>query len=877
MLGNSLKTKIIFQVIVTLLTCFLIGSGFYYFHTKKKQALFIKNKARKLVEQLSISLREPLWNVDEDLTKELILSEMTDKDIYGILVFDEKGKLFVGIVRDASWNLKEFQGNRLPNGQDLITARHSIRILIDREEKLLGSAEVFLSPKFLNQSLNRRILITVTQFGCLTIVVAILLLIIMEKVILQRIDKLVEGVSFVANRDFSHKLPDLGNDEIGFLADQYNFMLNRLVKYEKELNQRIKRWEVTLRSIGDGVIVTDKVGKITLMNEVACILTGWNEDDAMGRSLDDVFHIINEFSREPVRSPVKKVMESGKIVGLANHTLLISKDGREIPIKDSAAPIKDEDGNLLGIVLVFTDISVEVDLLKKIENSAMIERGLVEVANVLVAITDRKGRLLFWNRAAERITGYLREDILGKDVGWSLIYPDKVYRDKMLERVEEVMTKGRSIQGEESRVTTKNGEKKIISWYSVALIQRDRKAIGCLHVGIDITEKKRLEKEVLKNKTMEALSFFAGGIAHDFNNILTGILGNVSLLKHTESLVKVRERLDLLEKGVYKASSLVSQLLSFSQKGVPVKEVTSLETLLRESIEFVLTGSSIKCELDIETPLWEVEVNPVQISQIIQNIVINAIQASEGISKKIQVSAKNVCFDSKKTVGDKTISPGRYVEISVIDQGVGIHPKNLKRIFDPFFTTKETGHGLGLAICYSIIKSHQGEIVVESELGRGTKFRIFIPALLEGKSLSNKKSQESKKDYVFSGRVLVLEDDEMIGEISKELLKSLGFEDVVVVREGLAAVKEYKDAKGKGQGFKLVIVDLTIAGGMGGKDSMNEILKIDPQAIGIVSSGYITDPVMVNYEKYGFKGVLKKPYTFGEMKKVISSVLSLDS
>ncbi|GAB6162113.1 hypothetical protein JCM12298_12720 [Desulfothermus naphthae] len=869
---NSLKTKIVFWVVLILLIVYMGGGLFFYNYSKNNVFNSINKKTKLFIKRLKVSAIGPLWNMDKKGAIRLLRGEMVDKDVYAIVLLDEDNLLFAGLSRDENWQIKRISDFKKLDTENLIYNYADIWINTGHKKEKIGSVHVFVTPKFVYQKLKNSMLHSLAQFGLIILFLCVLLIVLIQRIIINRINKLAKGLSSVSQRNFSQKIPELGQDELGFLAKQYNFMLQELKKYEEELLLLTRRREVTLRSIGDGVIVTDSHGKIEIMNEVACRLTGWSEDEAKGKNIDEVFVILNEVTRKRVEAPVKKVINQGTVVGLANHTVLISRNGREIPIKDSAAPIKDDQGNILGVVMVFSDISVEVDLLKKIDRSIMFQRGLMDVVNVLILVTDKDHKLLFGNRAAEKITGYLRREVLGTVRGWELIYPDEEYRKRMLQLVHNVMATGIPIEGGESKVVTKKGDKKVISWYCTCLRGKDGKARGVLHVGIDVTEKKILEKEILKRQTLEALSLFAGGIAHDFNNILTSIMGNISLMKYSHSIIDIRKRLDLIEKAVNHASSLVSQLLSFSKKGSPSKEVTSLRKIVKETVQFVLTGSNIRWNVDIIEPLYKVNIAPIQISQILQNIIINAKQACEQVENpRINIYVRTREIKTRTKMGNKILNPGRYVEIAITDNGQGISEDKMDKIFDPFFTTKEKGHGLGLAICYSLIKAHNGEILVESSLGIGTTFRIFIPAL-DTKDIEGDEKLKENGKIQFSGKVLLLEDDVMIAEVTTELLKHLGFEEIVLATHGDEAINLYQDALNRGEKFRLVILDLTIPGGKGGEEVIKELLKIDPDVVGIVSSGYTHDPAMVNYKKYGFKGSLKKPYTIKELEKVLKEI-----
>jgi two-component system cell cycle sensor histidine kinase/response regulator CckA len=351
----------------------------------------------------------------------------------------------------------------------------------------------------------------------------------------------------------------------------------------------------------------------------------------------------------------------------------------------------------------------------------------------------------------------------------------------------------------------------------------------------DISDRKRMEDELLKTHKLDSLGTLAGGIAHDFNNLLTGILGNISL---------VREQPDLTERSVarlrdaYKAANraqdLTRQLSTFSKGGAPIKTTASIAQLLKDCAGFVLRGTSVQGKFSIPDNLWPVDMDAGQISQVIDNLIINASQAMPN-GGPVLVRAANVVVNKGHSL---PLKEGRYVRVSVADQGTGIPKDHLRKIFDPYFTTKQRGSGLGLATSYSIIKRHGGMVTVRSKVGVGTTFYFFLPASShELDALTEQTVQEATG----KGRILVMDDEELIRKLAKELLMELGYE-VSLAREGSEAIDIYKQAMSDTRPFDLVIMDLTIPGGLGGKQTISALLEIDPHVKTIVSSGYSNDP-----------------------------------
>jgi len=385
----------------------------------------------------------------------------------------------------------------------------------------------------------------------------------------------------------------------------------------------------------------------------------------------------------------------------------------------------------------------------------------------------------------------------------------------------------------------------------------------------NITEKHLLEEERLKTQKLESIGTLAGGIAHDFNNLLQGIFGYISMAKMTlDRKEKSLAMLEQAEKALHQSVNLTTQLLTFSKGGKPVKKRISLEPVIQNAAKFALSGSRSVCTILVDYGLWQAEADEGQISQVIQNIVLNADQAMpEG--GQVEITAKNV-HASDKTLS-QSLQKGNYVVILIKDSGIGISDQYFGKIFDPYFTTKEKGSGLGLATSYSIIKNHNGMIEVSSTKDKGSTFSIYIPALAEQKE--DPVMPATAATAMRTGRVLLMDDEQVVREVAGELIKALGHE-VEFAAHGDEAVDKFKTAQQGGKPFDLVILDLTIRGGMGGVETVRQLLKIDPQVKAIVSSGYSDDAATANYEKQGFRTFLKKPYDLEALREVLNKLIT---
>jgi len=374
----------------------------------------------------------------------------------------------------------------------------------------------------------------------------------------------------------------------------------------------------------------------------------------------------------------------------------------------------------------------------------------------------------------------------------------------------------------------------------------------------------RNEKELQKLERLESLGILAGGIAHDFNNILTAVVGNLSLAKrHIDPENKAFQLLTQMEKSLSRAQCLTQQLLTFAKGGAPIKKLASISELMKDTITFALRGSNVKSEFLMSDTLWPVEIDAGQISQVLHNLAINAKQAMPH-GGTIKIYAENVTIEAKDAL---PLQEGRYLKISLQDEGIGISKENLSHIFDPYFTTRKEGTGLGLAVVFSIIKKHGGYITAESQEGNGSAFHIYLPA--SEKEFSEAKGIEKEKLHFSEGRILVMDDQEIVREITGEILIFLGYQ-AEFSTNGEEAIELYKKARESGKPFDAVILDLTIPGGIGGREVIQELREIDPDVKAIVSSGYSNDPIMSDYRQYGFSEVITKPYSIEEFSKALN-------
>jgi two-component system, cell cycle sensor histidine kinase and response regulator CckA len=491
-------------------------------------------------------------------------------------------------------------------------------------------------------------------------------------------------------------------------------------------------------------------------------------------------------------------------------------------------------------------------------------RNIIETIQDGYYEVNRAGNLTFFNDVMCEITGYSREELTNTSYRQLM---DEDNAEKILREFNKVRATGSFNKVFDHEITRKDGTTRNVT-ISISLIRDslDRPS-GFRGICLDITERKRAEGQLLRIEKLESLGVLAGGIAHDFNNILTSILGNISLAKISPQVPDtVTRRLGEAEKGIGRARNLTQQLLTFSRGGSPIKKTASISELVSDSCEFAARGSNVRCALSVPDYIYPVEVDVGQISQVISNLIINAEHAMpEG--GVILVRVENVEVTEEDGL---SLTNGKYVKLSIQDRGVGIPGKILPKIFDPYFTTQKTGSGLGLATAHSIVKNHGGLITAESEMGVGTTFHIYLPA--SEKAMTEPNGTDG--GFVTGeGRILLMDDEVTIRDMAREMLLMLGYE-VDVAKDGTEACALYRSAKDSGNPYTAVILDLTIPGGMGGKETLRKLVEIEPNIKAIVSSGYSNDPIMSEYKRYGFSGVVAKPYGAEELSWTLDSVIT---
>ncbi|MBI5886348.1 MAG: PAS domain-containing protein [Deltaproteobacteria bacterium] len=675
--------------------------------------------------------------------------------------------------------------------------------------------------------------------------------------------------------DYRLRLPSgaepVVHSNINFTYDENGNLINMLgttqdVTEAKRAEEFLRRSEENFRSLmmnnPVAIAVTNRDGQCMTANPAMVKIFGYDDEE--------------DFKRVPVYLHYHDIEDRKQLYAA------LERDGM---VRDFPVTAKRKDGTLyygaLTSVYIKTKsggyemLTMFVDITERKRHEAELKQT-IEFLNEAQTMAhmgsfdwDLVTNVITGSDEAYRIFGYNKDEL-------TVTYPvflDSVHtndKDCVVKSLESAILNKKSFDME-YRIIRTDGEERTIHGRGAVAYGHEDKPVRMYGTVQDITERKRLDAELLRAQKLETIGGLAGGIAHDFNNLLLGIIGNVSLAKNfVRPDDKVFSFLNNIEKTAMRTKDLTRQLLTFSKGGEPIREAAPVNQLVKDCAALVLRGSNIECKYDFPEDLHNVDIDEGQISQVFNNIILNARHAMLGNGGRvINITARNVRLAETNGV---PLRDGDYVRITVKDSGPGIAPNIIHKIFDPFFTTQERASGLGLAISYSIIKKHGGHVCVESREGRGASFDVYLPAVTvanAGRAIQS----VVETGPAGSGKVLVMDDEEVVRDVSGEMLKLLGY-DADFATDGGQAVEMYRKAWDAGAPYAAVIMDLSVPGAMGGKDAIGKLLEIDPGVKTIVSSGYSKDPIMSDFKKYGFTDVIAKPYRVSEFSRIVKGVIT---
>jgi len=650
------------------------------------------------------------------------------------------------------------------------------------------------------------------------------------------------------------------------VSNSYSFVLVRrqLAKLEG-IETRIRS---IIENILDGMITVDEQGIICSMNPSAEKMFDCITNEMVGHKFTKL--VPKKYGNEP--EPVACAWED-LVKRTGNTTMAVGRTRRHktFPIEISLSQmIVDKQVLFVAMVRDVTERRrFEQEIAADKESLAVTLRSIEDG----VITTDVQGKIIMINNAGENLTGWTSKEAIGRslksvyNIAIDLQAQARAQKTGSRNEAQSILLS----MPENATLRSRQGREYVIEQVASPIRDSKNEVAGVVLVFRDITERQRNEAERRKDETLEQLGLLAGGIAHDFNNLLTAIIGNISLA----SLLlppndEMGTRLNDAKNASMRARDLAQQLLTFARGGAPIKKTASIGKLIQDTVSFSLRGSHSRSEFLFGADLWPAEIDPGQISQVIANLVVNADQAMPN-GGTLRVSCDNFSYNSDSSPAVTDLAPGDYIRIAIRDEGVGISEDCIKRIFDPYFTTKPKGNGLGLATTYSIVKNHNGLITVESKVHYGSTFTIYLPALRHHQ-IPVEAPRQMNEVVTGTGRILIVDDEEAIRALVEFTLERLGYK-VSQAESALEGVELYRQRLEAGERFDAVILDLTLPGGMGGKEALKKLIEIDPTVNAIVSSGYAMDATMSRYQDFGFRGVIAKPYEAAELGKIVHEVI----
>jgi len=772
----------------------------------------------------------------------------------------------------------------------------------DRGHNHIGAVNVGLSLKRVSEMKNKYYFLVLCAIMVMTVIIMGITLNVFNNIILP-IEKIAQAMRGTGEGNMSRLDAVARNDEIGVLSGSFNAMTEKIGGLVEDLKERERDLQQYMDRLLTFCAKLSTDGSIILINTAMAAGAGIDRAELIGRKFWDLPHWrISSETRWKLEETIKEAAagasskyevinsmhgdnyaileliirpvfsaESKNVEYIVAEAMNITERKRaENDLIESEAKSKKElefKINMRTMELRAANDKLKAEIAEKaamqhgIDEHEARHKALSEALFDVSCETDPTGKYIYVSPNNEKLVGFKPEEMVGRYFH-EFVHPDDIpiaaeafekgLRDIKL--VVEIRFRHKDpgrfvwIESTGQKYFTSSGE------------------LRAIIVSRDITERKKMEDDLLKSSKIEALSTLAGGIAHDFNNVLMGIIGNITLAKkRVTGDEKTHEILTRAEKVIYKAKWLTEQLTTFSQGGLPIKKLININVILKDTVQFASAGGNVTCAFSFDEKLPPVEADEGQFAQVITNLVINAKQSMPGGGLiKISTSLHHAADG-----GRPPLKKGEYVKIAIKDSGDGIPVENLKKIFDPYFTTKANGTGLGLATSYSIIKNHDGHIDVDSEPGKGAVFSVYLP-VKNTAALSSETRKKFSENYG-NKKILLMDDDETVLIPVCEMLADFGYE-VMPAKSGEEAVDLYSKAKKSSRPFDIVIMDLIVQGGAGGVETIKMLLKMDPDTIAIVSSGYSNDPVMSDHESYGFKGVIAKPYKDEEMLQLLEKL-----
>jgi len=854
--SNRLTRRLIIYIVLASTLVTIFTSSFQLYEIYSADVLEINHRLNEISDTYVDTISSRLWVSNKGELRRDVNNLVRLPDISYVKIIENENI----IVEAGDMPIDKF-----------ITKEYPLKYVFRGQLQKFGTLHVTASLSNAYQHVIDQALAIIISNALKTFLISGFMLILFYHLIakhLQRIAEYAEGISIDSLGDILEldrsKNDSNKQDELDLVVDSFHLMQRNITDSISLLSKSEQNLAQTLNSIGDGVITTDDKGCVTRMNPIAEKLTAWRIEEARGKNLIEVFPIVNSLTRKPVVNPVEQVIGSGEIIGLANHTILLAKDGKEYQISDSAAPILDERKNITGVILVFRNVTDEYALQEEIKNNEQRLSAIMDNSPAVIYVKDLNGKFTSINKKFKKLLGLSEEEIIGKTTHDLF---SKSIADNLVANDRDVLGSKLSLNSEE-KVTLDDGVH-IFSSDKFCLLNKDGVPYAVAGISTDITEKIKQNELLRQSKKMDALGKLTGGIAHDFNNILNVIIGYSEILRHKLAKDSSEQHFakEIKEAG-QRGASLTRKLLSFSGQSASSREKVNINDVLQEDINMLKKTLTARIHINIQLDeiVWAVMMDKGEFQNSILNLSINAMHAMPSGGTIIYQSL-NERLSPEKAHQLGLPKAGDYVRFSLIDTGTGMDEETLSKVFDPFFTTKgENGTGLGLSQVFGFMESCGGVIKVHSEVGKGTDFSMYFPRAKLAEDVDAEEEKIFDGKYSGTETILLVDDEKALLTLGSEIFKEQGYK-VLLAEAADSALWILSRNKVD------VMVSDVIMPGTDGYDLARKVEQLYPEIKIQLVSGYSSERLGKEKDNPYTATIIDKPYSAEQILERVRSLI----